>query len=47
MSQKVITLEMYYPVTNDFVKKFSKTCCDWGQRKPPYDPDNNIKGIYL
>ncbi len=45
MSNKVVTVEMYFPVTNDFVKKCSRACCNWGQKKPPYDSDNKIKGI--
>ena len=46
MSDKVLILEMSFPVTNDFVKKFSKSCCDWGQRKSPYDSDGQVKGSF-
>lgn len=44
MSDKTVVLEMEFPVTNNFIKKFSITCCSWGQRKPPYDSDGNVKG---
>jgi hypothetical protein len=42
-SQK-LTLEMTFPVTNEMIKSFSKKCCDWGQTKPPYDPEGQVRG---
>ena len=43
MSNK-LNLEMSFPITNEFVKTFSKRCCDWGQKKPPYDSQGQVKG---
>ncbi len=43
MSKKQ-NLEMSFPVTNDLVKMFNKKCCDWGQRKSPYDVEGQIRG---
>jgi hypothetical protein len=37
-------LEMSFPVTNNFIKKFNKTCCFWGQKKTIYDAEGNIRG---
>lgn len=47
MSDKTVTVEMQYPVTNNFVRNISNSCCRWGQRKPPYDSDGQVKGIFI
>ena len=41
---KKLTLEMTFPVTNDLIKGFSKSCCEWGQKKPPYDFEGQVRG---
>jgi hypothetical protein len=43
-SSQKLTLEMTFPVTNELIKSFSKSCCEWGQRKPPYDFEGQIRG---
>lgn len=44
MSNKVQYLEMDFPVTNEMIKCCDRLCCRWGQKKPPYDTEGNIRG---
>ena len=39
-----LTLEMTYPVTNEMIMAFTKKCCEWGQTKPPYDSEGQVRG---
>jgi len=39
-----LSLEMDFPVTNNFIKLFNKMACSWGQKKNPYDSDGHIRG---
>ena len=42
-----LELKMEYPVKNDCIRWFKTSCCDWGQRMPTYDAQNNIVGRYF
>ena len=37
-------LEMDFPVTNNCVKWFNHTFCNWGQKKTTYNKEGQIKG---
>ena len=39
-----LELQMEYSVTNECVRWCNSTCCNWGQRMPSYDAQNNIVG---